>query len=224
MPSAALPVLPNDVRAADLPPAEVWRVPVGVRHDDLRTAVIDLTTSGALILGPPRSGRTCALDLIVERLVHPDDDGPAVAVVRLDGHRPDGAVDALRDALDTMQTDATPLDGGGHVVIAVDDLPELLDGPDGSAVDELLARALRLPPEDGLRVVATGESDATSRCYGDSLRRLRSGRTGILLRPDPDLHPPLLHTALPLHDELVPSAGRGWLVTPDGVTAVQLAH
>ncbi|HMU79352.1 MAG TPA: hypothetical protein PKC57_03765, partial [Microthrixaceae bacterium] len=109
-------------------------------------------------------------------------------------------------------------------IVAVDDLPELLDGPDGVAIDAVLDRLLRIGPDVPLRVLATAEADAASRCYADSFRRLRSTRTGLLLRPDPDLHPPLLHTSLPLHDELVPTAGRGWLVDPDGVVAVQLAR
>lgn len=225
--AAALPTLPTELEAAALPPAQRWRVPVGIRHDDLRSAVIDLSTSGALILGPPRSGRSSALDLLAGRLSSTGDRDGAVEVVRIDGHRPDGSVDELQRALDTAladRFDSGQPDRTGRVVIAVDDLPELLDGPDGTVVDDLLGRALRLAPDVGLRVIATGEADATARCYGDSLRRLRSGRTGILLRPDPDLHPPLLHTSLPLHDELIPAPGRGWLVSPDGVVAVQLAR
>jgi hypothetical protein len=56
------------------------------------------------------------------------------------------------------------------------------------------------------------------------VRRLRSGRTGVLLRPDPDLHPTILHTALPPHDELETATGRGWVVSPDGPRLAQLAH
>jgi S-DNA-T family DNA segregation ATPase FtsK/SpoIIIE len=77
-----------------------------------------------------------------------------------------------------------------------------------------------------VRVLATAEADALARCYATSVRLLRSGRAGILLRPDPDLHAPLLHTVLPPHDDLAPVPGRGWLVDPDdpeGPRAVQLA-
>jgi hypothetical protein len=91
-------------------------------------------------------------------------------------------------------------------------------------VDELLQRLLRLPPSAQVRLLASAEADAAGRCWADSIRRLRAARTGVLLRPDPDLHPPLLHTALPRHDELPAAAGRGWLVSPDGVVAVQLAR
>ena len=53
-----------------------------------------------------------------------------------------------------------------------------------------------------VRVVVASEADALGRCYEDSVRRLRSGRTGILLTPDPDLGGSLLHAALPRRDDL----------------------
>ncbi|HMR94913.1 MAG TPA: FtsK/SpoIIIE domain-containing protein [Microthrixaceae bacterium] len=220
--------LAASVDAETLPPASGWTVPVGIRHDDLGVAVLDLSRSGALVLGPPRSGRSTALAMIVRRL----DPTGCSSVLTVDGHRPDGAVDALSDLLERVVAEGTGTESTGTggtaatvpTIVAVDDLPELLDGPDGVAIDAVLDRLLRMGPDVPLRVVATAEADAASRCYADSFRRLRSTRTGLLLRPDPDLHPPLLHTSLPLHDELVPTAGRGWLVDPDGVVAVQLAR
>lgn len=215
--------LAASVDAETLPPASGWRVPVGIRHDDLGVAVLDLRRSGALVLGPPRSGRSTALAMVVSRL----DPTVCGSVLTVDGHRPDGAVDALSELLERITAGGTGTEGTtstASTIVAVDDLPELLDGPDGVAIDAVLDRLLRIGPDVPLRVLATAEADAASRCYADSFRRLRSTRTGLLLRPDPDLHPPLLHTSLPLHDELVPTAGRGWLVDPDGVVAVQLAR
>ena len=220
--------LAASVDAETLPPASGWTVPVGIRHDDLGVAVLDLCRSGALVLRPPPSGRSTPPALIVRRL----DPTGCSSVLTVDGHRPDGAVDALSDLLERVVAEGTGTESTGTggtaatvpTIVAVDDLPELLDGPDGVAIDAVLDRLLRMGPDVPLRVVATAEADAASRCYADSFRRLRSTRTGLLLRPDPDLHPPLLHTSLPLHDELVPTAGRGWLVDPDGVVAVQLAR
>ena len=211
--------LPRTVDVAELAAASGWRVPVGLRADDLRPAVLDLSRSSALVLGPPRSGRTNAVRLVARRLA---EAGTATDTVEVDGHHPDGAATCMREVLDRARSSGGATAGG--TVVVVDDLPELLGGPDGTEMDHLLQQLLLLPPEAGVRVVAAGEADAAARCYGDSLRRLRSGRTGMLLRPDPDLHPALLHTVLPLHDELAPAPGRGWIVTPDGVCGVQLAR
>ncbi|UDY37297.1 FtsK/SpoIIIE domain-containing protein [Dermatobacter hominis] len=211
--------LPAQVDSTALPPSAGWRLTVGVRADDLGPAHLDLDRGGALVVGPPRSGRTTALRLLAS-CAH---DATGATVVAIDGRRPDGAVDVLRALVDGAAAGAV---GGpaGAVVVVVDDLPELLEGPGGQAADELLQRLLLLPSSSGVRVLASAEADAAGRCWSDALRRLRSGRTGVLLRPDPDLHPALLHTALPRHDELPAAPGRGWLVTPDDVVAVQLAR
>ncbi len=258
-----LGLLASDVERTTLPAPLGWHVPIGVRHDDLRAAVLDLSVSGALIAGPPRSGRSTALRMISEQLVAAhgtaSDGTPAGAatgaaddatdeavsprVTWIDGHQPDGSVDSLRAVLadarghlatahaepdrratGTVGSTSAPGTCPLRSVVAIDDLPELLEGPDGTEIDELLDALLRLGPHAGARVVVTGEADSLSRCYSDSVRRLRSTRTGILLRPDPDLHPGLLHTSLPLHDDLTPAAGRGWMVTPDAVVALQLAR
>ncbi len=224
--------LPSVVERSSLPASSGWQIVVGLRHDDLGPASIDLSRHGALVLGPPRSGRSTALRLLSDQLLRSterSDDGD-VSLVVLDGHRPDGAVAALEGALADARgrvdaRSAEPDDADRlRAIVAIDDLPELLDTPDGTTADELLDHLIRLAPAAGVRVLATGEADAAARCYGSSMRRLRSGRTGILLRPDPDLHPSLLHTSLPLHDELSPATGRGWVVSPDGVQAVQLAR
>lgn len=275
-----LGLLATAIERTTLPTPLGWNIPIGVRHDDLDTAVLDMSVSGVLIAGPPRSGRSTALRTICEQLLtaHADSDRTAATtttasspngrspfgdtnertsggttatasndaasprVLWMDGHRPTGLLDVLRDVTAevtrssaTIQADARglttlPFDQKPppevsplRALVAIDDLPELLDGADGTEIDELLDALLRLGPDAGVRVVATGEADSLSRCYSDSVRRLRSTRTGILLRPDPDLHPALLHTSLPLHDDLTPAAGRGWLITPDAVVALQLA-
>lgn len=206
--------LPQFVPVGDLPAPERWRIPVGLRDDDLTVAVLDLTDQHALVVGPPRSGCTTALDTIVQQ-VGRGPDGPQVT--RIDGRHPDGAVAVLHGLL------ALPASGQRHL-LAVDDLPELLAGPDPAEIEDLLTALVRPTPGGTIRVVAGGEADGITRCYGELVRRLRSGRTGILLRPDPDLHPGLLHASLPRHDELRPAPGRGWIVTPDGASAVQLAR
>lgn len=205
--------LPTSVLLRALPSPVGWRIPVGTAAEDLQTAVLDLTHHNALVIGPPRTGRTTALDTIAAQFARTD---PPHEIRRVRHEDTDDAITSLESSL------RPPLHGRRLVII--DDLTDLLDSTDGAVIDAILVRLLAAATASEVRVVASAEADAVTRCYGDSLRRLRSGRSGILLRPDPDLHPGLLHTALPRHDELPPAAGRGWIVTPDAARAVQLAR
>ncbi|MFZ4517776.1 MAG: FtsK/SpoIIIE domain-containing protein [Microthrixaceae bacterium] len=218
--------LPTEVPAADLPPADGWWIPLGPAADDpvpgaARPIGLDLSRSHALVIGPPRAGRSAALELLAGRVAA---GGAGTTVVRIDGRRGDPS-EAAGLVLDLLGTGATT-----PVLLLVDDLPDLLDAPGGDRLDDALLSLVRASAgtDDGasaVRVVATAEADALARCYGGVARRLRVLRTGVLLRPDPDLHPPLLHTELPLRQELPAAAGRGWVVTPDAAPAlVQLAR
>jgi len=115
------------------------------------------------------------------------------------------------------------LAGGKAPSVALD--REHLPGvrPIGFSYAEYELAALVAAPGEHLRVVVGGEVDALLRCYGDSLTRLRSGRTGVLLQPDPDVHAGLLHAALPRRDELPSCPGRGWVIGPAGATPAQVA-
>jgi S-DNA-T family DNA segregation ATPase FtsK/SpoIIIE len=205
------------VDAAALPAprnGDPWTVHLGLSADTLRPVAVDLSGGHLLVTGPPRSGRSSAAALVGTQLSRTD---PAPRVVTVDGRSADPvAVVALLADL---------LEAHGPAALVVDGLADLLEAPGGDEVDQVLTAVLR---EHGMvRVVATVEADALARCYATSARLLRAGRRGLLLRPDPDLHPPLLHTTLPPHDELEPAPGRGWLVGthPDaGPVAVQLAR
>lgn len=204
--------LPATVAVRTLPVPVDWRIPVGIGAESLDVVSVDLRHHHGLVLGPPRGGRSTALAVVVEQVRRWD---PSTEVLHARAEDPDHAGEVLSTA-------AGSAGGPGRRLVVVDDLCELLDGPDGPAIDEAVLTSIRRSTADQ-RLVVSGEADAVGRCYGESVRRLRSGRTGILLRPDPDLHSGLLHTALPRHDELRPSAGRGWIVTPDTVVAAQLA-
>lgn len=204
--------LPATVAVRTLPVPVDWRIPVGIGAVGLDVVSFDLRHHHGLVLGPPRGGRSTALAVLVEQVRRWDHSSE---VVHARAEDPDRAHEVLRAA-------ASSAGGASRRLVVVDDLCELLDGPDGPAIDDAVLTLIRRSTDDQ-RLVVSGEADAVGRCYGESVRRLRSGRTGILLRPDPDLHPGLLHTALPRHDELRPSTGRGWIVTPDTVVAAQLA-
>ena len=211
-----VPPLPDRVPGNSLPaPRGTWELPVGISSWDLRVVALDLTDRHAFVTGPPRSGRSAALHLVARMASRA---GLPADVVHVDGRSadPDATSEALRQAAGRSRD-------GQPVLVLVDDLTDLLDRPDGAPVDHLLLELLDLGRSAPIRVVAAAEADALARCYAESARRLRAGRGGLLLRPDPDLHPGLLHTALPPHDDLVMEAGRGWLVTPERVTPLQLA-
>ena len=214
--TAAVPTLPTDVPLGQLVAPEGWMLPIALDAQSLLPVALDLSFHHALVVGPPRSGRTSALRTIATQAAaaHP---GPGLRVVWVDGTRDDeaGLADGASRARD-----------GERLLVVIDDLPELLDGPHGGTADALIAELMSIGTSDaaGVRVVGGAESDALLRCYGESVRRLRAGRTGVLLRPDRDLHPGILHTTLPLHDELAPAPGRGWLLNVDEPRAVQLAH
>ena len=225
-PTAAVGLLPTTVRADRLGPAVDWWIPLGPAADDpvpdpARPVGLDLSASHALVVGPPRSGRSTALALLADRVDAADAE--AIRVVHVDGRH--------ADPTELTVTVRTLLDApvGSPTLLLVDDLPDLLEAPGGEALDAALLALVRTPvgpgASGGVRLVAGAEADALARCYAGIARRLRVLRTGILLRPDPDLHPPLLHTELPLRQELPPAPGRGWVVTPDGAPeAVQLAR
>jgi hypothetical protein len=86
-----------------------------------------------------------------------------------------------------------------------------------------LLEVLQLEAEVPLRLAIGGEVDAMLRCYSDVVVRVRSGRTGVLLQVERDLHAGLLHAALPVRDELPECPGRGWLVAPGRASVVQVA-
>jgi S-DNA-T family DNA segregation ATPase FtsK/SpoIIIE len=248
-PHRRVPHLPELVRLAPSGPrhggddARRWRLPVGVAgawqlgEADLPPAELDLTHGPAIVAGPPRSGRSTALRTLARSA---ERHGIRHRVLlraapprRHHATAAPGTPSSWTAVVDASAADAVELHAaldeidlhiaGGTALIAVDDLPRLLDGPDGPTVEAWLAGILERGRREPVRVVAAGESDAMLHCYVDPVRRLRNERTGLLLQPDPDLHPALLHATLPCHDELFPAPGRGWLVDADGVRPVQVA-
>ncbi|MDQ2678249.1 MAG: FtsK/SpoIIIE domain-containing protein, partial [Actinomycetota bacterium] len=234
-PPPPVPALPDVVPLADLERSErrgPWDVPVGIDADTLSTVVLDLEHHHAIVAGPARSGRTTTLAtvaasfassyLISARALAVDASGESDAAAgawRRAWHPP-GAGDSLDSVVDAALGSA---EHGRFTLLAVDDLPELLDGPDEAMVESLLLDVIERSRTLPIRVVASGEIDAMARCYGDLMSRLRSGRTGVLLRPDPDLHGGLLHATLSARDDLPPGAGRGWLISPASAQPIQVA-
>lgn len=219
-----------------------WRIPIGLGTDDLAPRYLDLSHSHGLVAGPRRSGRSTALSTIatswrtsarqgiqrVTVLVEPAslrrsepadpvwDERVSIVVSAHD------SVDGSR--LRTLSEDlGRAVERGVEVLIAVEELPALVESTSGDDVGQFLQHMMALAANGAMRVVLAGEIDALNRCYSQPFNEVRAGRTGLLLRPDTDIHGSLLGCELGRREELVPRPGQGWLVTVGDATPVQVA-
>jgi S-DNA-T family DNA segregation ATPase FtsK/SpoIIIE len=199
-----------DVARTELPRWDPtgWRIPVGIDADSLEVAALDLRHHHAIVAGPPRSGVSTVLASIAG----------AVPGSHLIGR---GDVDGLDQVVDAAVSAAAR---GTPALVAVDDLADLLDGPDQDRVSAALEELVRAGRDLPVRVVLGGEVDALSRSYLDVVATVRRGRTGILLGDDPETHGGLWHAALVRRDDLPAAPGRGWLLGPGSARAAQFAR
>lgn len=207
--------LPQRLSLDDLP----GRARVEDRSIDVRFAISDLTLEPAgltlhdgehaLVLGPPRTGRTSALAAIgaVARTA-----GVEVVVV---ADRP-GELSAL---LDLQPLSADLLDdcaeAGTRRLLLVDDADRVRD-PSG------LLAGLASCGGGRVHLVASTTADRLRSPYGHWLHELRSCRTGLLFRPGP-LDADLLGANVSARLTLAPVPGRGLIVADGTVTVVQVA-
>jgi S-DNA-T family DNA segregation ATPase FtsK/SpoIIIE len=213
-PVGALPDRVTDAgRAVTAGPA--WRLPVGIGDTALRPAHLTLRPGeGALVAGPPRSGRSGLLaavaasfagsDVLVTGVAYrpsPLTDSPDLAGVVTDPAE-------LPELLAALATDPRR-----HLLL-VDDA-DVVDDPDGALAALVAAR------RPGLRVVAAGRADALRTAYGHWTESLRRSRQGVLLRPRTDADGDLFGVALPRHGPARFGPGRGYLVADGDVELVQ---
>ena len=186
------------------------------RRIDVRFAMGDLSLAPtgfalhdgehALVLGPPRTGRTCALAALgaaarragVEVTVVADRPGD---LARLLGVEPVPAAD-----LDARE---------GRRLLLIDDADRVSD-PSG-----LLAR-LAAARDGGCHLVTSSTAERLRSSYGHWLNEMRTCRTGVLFRPGP-LDGDLLGAALPARLELPPVPGRGLIVADGAAEIAQVA-
>ncbi|HEU4329972.1 MAG TPA: FtsK/SpoIIIE domain-containing protein [Lapillicoccus sp.] len=196
--------LPVEVVLDDLGPSPLLRV--GIRDGDLKACGLDLSAGDRRVLvhGPPRSGRTAALEVIAWGLVgagHPvallgahwSASPPSAVLLTIDGTGeadPDLLVEARRERPD--------------LAVVVDDGERL----SGLPIEPVLLEIARRVDEDrGVIVVATSTNALEGR-VGALAADLARAHTGIELWP----------TGAPR----VP--GRGRLRTPRGVDRIQIAR
>ncbi len=222
--------LPGDIRLEELPPPRPGSLPVGVDADDLGPVGLDLRGRHLLVLGPPRSGRSSVVRTVVEQARRAD---PGLEVLEVPGRDPAAgrAAESVRARLRIL-LDRGRGAGTTPALLVLDDLDELFDlglelasdpgAPSPSEFDSLLMEALRR--SDVVHVLASSAVDGVARSFAEAPRVLRSGRFGVLLDCDPDVHPALLHTTVPRRDEVSARPGRGWLVGDGPPRLVQFAR
>ncbi len=209
------PVVPADPLPAEEARARRWRVTVGPGGDDGSLLDLDLDrTGGLLVVGPPRSGRTAALESLARRLaavgaevarVVPAHAAPAGA---LPGHRLDAADPAAVLAWSESLR-------GRRGILLADDL-----GPVSECAG--LAALPRIGAGTGIVLLAAGSAGQLTGHYQGPVAALRRARTGLLLCPGP-ADAEVLGIRLP-RLPLAQRPGSGWLVIDGAAQRVQVAR
>ncbi len=179
---------------------------LGAGGDTAGAVAVDLFAGNGrfLVAGPPRSGRTTALRLILEQAIETETETWAAAPRR----------SALAQAATSCGVEViTPDDSAAHVptpgirpvLLIVDDSEAFLDTPVGDALADLL-RTATAP----LAAVVSGRSDDLAVTYRGVASEVRRSRSGLLLQPEPG-DGDLLGIRLP-RSRSVSLPGRGLLV------------
>ncbi len=207
--------LPAILDAAALPPGvgrgDDTLLPAGLRFGDGRVCTIDVPDGEhLLVIGPPRSGRSTALQRMVRgwRDAYPDGWWRIVAPRRTvleDHHRHR----SLAEIIDDVPAD-------GRVLIAVDDA-ELVDDIGGELA------ALAASHRHGLMIMATGKPDSLRQSYGHWTAVVRRSRLGLVTTAANDLDGDLLGAVLPRRTPIPARPGLVWLVADGEVVLAQVA-
>ncbi len=226
-----LRALPEHVSLASLADAggsaegPLW-IPFGIGGDDAAPLGLDLAADGpgALIVGPPGSGRSTALrTAAIQHLSR----GGSVAVVAA-GCSPVMELAGTTGVLGVFGADdellAAVATGPAPLLVVVDDAERLLDTAADAAVCRILAeqaRADRAATDRPCGVLVAGESDALHSIYRGCTVEVRRSRSGLLLGQSGPLDGDLL--GVRLSRGIRTRAGRGVLVRRGTATPIQLA-
>lgn len=182
-------------------PSGWWRPVIGVRADDLGSAAMEIPPGDhLLVVGPPRSGRSAALGLILELWCasRPDGQAAVVAPRRSPLH---GASTSLEAALASAR-EATR--AGRPALLVVDDAETVHDLT--GELHDLLAGS---PGE--LLVVAAVRPDSIRQAYGHWTSAVKRSRLGLVMSLSDDLDGDLLGVSLPRRHPIAARPGLAWL-------------
>ena len=180
----------------------------GLRDSDLQPAVLDFNPGGFIVTGPPRSGKTTALEALVA--TRPSGVRGAVIVVahenKLITPRPSSRVAiGVDDGASLLREVADASDE--NLLVVVDDLHDLAN----SDADHALADVVRAARTRRLMIVVSSSPDAARRAFSGPLKDVRASRSGLLLQPDTDTDGDIVGVRLPRAVNPVWPPGRGYL-------------
>ena len=171
-----------------------------------------MTASTALVLGPPRTGRTATLAAIA-------------AAARSAGVEVTVVADQPDDLSVRLGVGPAPVEGlAGGAGGSEHPARRLLLVDDADRVDDPGGVLARIAARSGGRchLVAATTADRMRSSYGHWLAEMRSCRTGVMFRPGP-LDGDLLGATLPARLVLPPLPGRGLIVADGTVVTAQVA-
>lgn len=192
-----------------------WQLTIGPGGDDGTPLTVDLLRSGGLlVVGPPGSGRSTALDCFARRLT-----AAGALVARLGAAPGSSSTDAASVVLDPA--DPTALRAWTETL---DGLPGVLLADDLGAAAEYSGLAALQPTGARSRIVllAAGSAGQVTTHYQGPVAALRRARTGLLLCPGP-ADAEALGIRLP-RLRLPVRPGSGWLVRDGVAQRVQVAR
>jgi S-DNA-T family DNA segregation ATPase FtsK/SpoIIIE len=211
-PASPVPTLPERLGWSDLPgpPAHLGddgslALAVGLADEGMQPISVELAAGGhALVIGPPRSGRTTTLRTLADAARRSDGVG-LVVITASPGAWADHDGPVLRPDDPTLAAVIGRFDDGTAPLLVI------VDDADRTAEDHQVLAALALERRPHRHLVAAARADRVRGAYAHWLREVQADRTGILLQPDLDLDGDLLGIRLPRHPTLPLRPGRGWV-------------
>lgn len=171
--------LPTRVAFASLGSTEQDMTVLGVGGDDQSPVAVDLFAGGGrlMVAGPPRSGRTTVLRLILKQARHRD--------VLICAPRRSALVEAAQaDGIHVLTPEDPPIAvspaGLQPLLVLVDDSEAFLDTQVGDALTELLRSG-----RPGIAAVVAARNDELAVTYRGVGNEARRSRAGLLLQPEP---------------------------------------
>ncbi len=200
---------------------EPWRIPVGLREEDLAPGVLEVYEGEhVLISGPARSGKSTLLLGLAEsiRAAAIAEGRPVALWGACDRRSP--LANAALDRVAVGPEDLPALLASirlerGPVVLLVDDAERFEDS------DQSLANLLSSGRQ--VCVIAAGRSADLRGLYAHWTKTLRKSRCGVLLVPDVDYDGELLGVTLPRRAPVAVTPGRGYLCVGGTPTFIQSA-
>ena len=202
-------VLPETVSLSDVSRGGDEEFTFGLRDADLGPATLELEPGGFLVVGPHRSGKTSALEALIEG-TPPTIVGTAVVasrVSRLTEPR-SRCHTALGEQEGTSLLRKLLESAARKILVVIDDFHEFAH----TELEEVIVELLRVAQEREFRIVVSADVDAARRAYDGVLKIVRAARAGLLLQPDNSVDGDIVGVRLPSVVTAAWPPGRGYLV------------